>query len=150
MLSYVMMTVKKKQVVFDSEIICAPYNNITTSQMDLMPNVDIKSLNVKQTQIMEVVNKWARSYVNNLSSEQRTEIKPLHTFITGDAGCGKSDLIRTIHASMSNTLSYRSAYTEKTKVLLVPTCVAAINVSGTTFRFKYGSCMPTTKLYPSL
>ena len=132
---------EEEAVVFDSET-PAPHNS-TPSRIDLMPDVDIndliQSLNVKQRQIFEVVNKWARSYVKSLSSEQRTDIQPLHIFITGGAGCGKSHLIRTIHASVSKTLSYRSAYTEKTKVLLLaPTGVAAININGNTIHSGLG------------
>ena len=128
-------------VVFDIET-PAPHNS-TPSRIDLMPDVNIndliQSLNVKQRPIFEVVNKWARSHVKSLSSEQRTDIQPLHIFITGGAGCGKPHLIRTIHAFVSKTLSYRSACTEKTKVLLLaPTGVAAININGNTIHSGLG------------
>ena len=54
-------------------------------------------------------------------------ISPLHLFITGTGGCGKSHLIKTIYHSLTKMLcSIRSV---KPKVLLLaPTGVTAINI----------------------
>jgi len=67
-----------------------------------------------------------------MSSEQPAEILPLYLFITGGAGTGKSHLIKTIYASISKTLTYKSSHVDKpTVLLLAPTGVAALNISGT-------------------
>ena len=53
-------------------------------------------------------------------------------FITGNGGCGKSHLIRTIYHSLTKTLSNRTMSPDKPMVLLLaPTGVAAINIDGT-------------------
>ena len=62
-----------------------------------------------------------------------TAIDPLHIFLTGNAGCGKSFLTKVLYQSLSKTFSYRNSELEKAKVLLLaPTGVAAINMGGTT------------------
>ena len=67
--------------------------------------------------------------------------EPLHIFITGSGGCGKSHLVKTIYHSLTKILSYGATTLEKTKVLLLaPTGVAAININGTTiFYFCFSS-----------
>lgn len=93
----------------------------------------IRSLNEKQRFLFEIVNKWARRHVKNLSAEKVIENLPLHLFITGGAGTCKSHLIKTITASVSKTLCYGSSCIEKPNVLLLaPTGVAAVNINGTT------------------
>ena len=58
-------------------------------------------------------------------------IKPLYLFITGNGGCGKSHLAKP--------LSYHSGEPETPKVLLLaPTGVAAVNVSGNTIHSGIG------------
>lgn len=93
----------------------------------------IRSLNEKQRFLFEIVNKWARRHVKNLSAEKVIENLSLYLFITGGAGTGKSHLIKTITASVSKTLCYGSSCIEKPNVLLLaPTGVAAVNINGTT------------------
>ena len=77
--------------------------------------------------------------MKNISSQNPTVIPPLHIFHTGGAGVGKSHIIKSIHASVSKTLCYRSMSPDKPKVLLLaPTSVAAINISGTTIHSGLG------------
>ena len=61
------------------------------------------------------------------------EHEPLHIFLTGNAGCGKSFLVRVIYQSLIETLSYGSTLVDKPKALLMArTGVAAINIDGRT------------------
>ena len=50
-------------------------------------NSKIRSLNTKQREIFEVINKWARDYVKHSSCLVNKSISPLHLFITGSGGC---------------------------------------------------------------
>ena len=66
-------------------------------------------------------------------------IPPLRLFITGNAGTGKSFLIKTLYSSVSKTLHFRTSSVDKPKVLLLaPTGVGAINISGTTIHSGLG------------
>ena len=114
-------------------------NNTPSVIPDNELNEKIRSLNSKQRQYFEIIFNWAKSYVKNLSSITQFEIEPLHIFITGGAGTGKSHLIRTIFHSLTKTFSYRSMAFGKAKVLLLaPTGVAAINIDGTTIHSALG------------
>ena len=60
-------------------------------------------------------------------------LEPFHIFLTGNAGCGKSFLMKVLHQSLTKILSYGNVSLDKPKVLLMaPTGVAAINIDGTT------------------
>ena len=60
-------------------------------------------------------------------------MEPLHIFLTGDAGCAKSFLMKVMSQSLTKILSYGNVSLDKPKVLLMgPTDVAAINIDGTT------------------
>ena len=57
----------------------------------------------------------------------------MRIFLTGNAGCGKSFLIRVIYQYLTKTLSDGSILVVKPKALLMaPASVAAINIDGTT------------------
>ena len=93
----------------------------------------IRSLNRKQRQAFEAVLHWCRqsSATDNKTHRHRLEAPQL--FITGGAGAGKSHLIKTIYQVVTKTFKYRTSNPEKPSVLLLaPTGVAAINISGTT------------------
>ena len=76
-------------------------------------NAKIRSLNSQQRKIFDVVNKWARDSVKNLSSKSPIKIEPIYLFLTDKGGCGKSHLIGTITDSVSKTLSYHTKDPEK-------------------------------------
>ena len=60
-------------------------------------------------------------------------LEPLHIFLTGNASCGKSFLMKVLHQSLTKILSYGNVSLDKPKVLfMAPTGVAAINIDGTT------------------
>ena len=111
---------------------------------------NIRSLNHKQREIFEIINKWARDYTKNLSSDSPKYILPLHLFVTGGAGVGKSHLIKTLYQSLLKTLSYRCPDASKKQVMLIaPTGVAAVNIHGSTVHSelgipvgRYGRCLP--------
>ena len=93
----------------------------------------INSLNDKQMEIFQVLNKWAREHLKNLSSVQHMAVPPLHLFVSGSGGCSKSYLIKTLYHSVRKLLCYNGQDLDKERVLLLaPTGIAAINIGGTT------------------
>ena len=115
----------------------------TPSNNNLMPDDDIneliRTLIEKQRYVFEIVNKWVRRHVKNLSAEQVIENPLLQLFVTGGAGTDKFHLIKTITASVSKTLSYKTSCIEKLKLLLLaPTGVAAVNINVTTIHSALG------------
>ena len=63
-------------------------------------NQKIQSLNNKQRfDKMLFINGVATAFVKNKSAKIPTKIDPLHIFITGKGGCGKSHLLKTIFFS---------------------------------------------------
>ena len=100
---------------------------------DSIISENIRSLNLKQRQVFEVIHKWSRDYVTNFSSKVMKKVKPFHIFLTGGGGVGKSHLIKTIYMSINKVLMYKGGNPEKPRILLLaPTGVAAVNIDGTT------------------
>ena len=137
----------------DDELTCNfPESSFSCSTrpvfQDSLINENIRSLNVKQRQVFDVIQKWARDYVENLSSKHVTYIKPFHIFLTGGAGVGESHLIKTIFMSLSKLLSFKGGDPEKPRILiLAPTGVAAVNIDGTKIHTALGINVGH-KLYP--
>ena len=50
----------------------------------------VRSLNTKQRYAYEIVLKWCRETVKNLSSLKPVHVDPIYLFISGGAGAGKS------------------------------------------------------------
>ena len=74
-----------------------------------------------------------------MSSISQVEINPLHIYITGGAGTGKSHLVKTIYHTLTKIFSYRVMTLDKPEVLLVaPTGVAAVNINGTIIHTSLG------------
>ena len=114
---------------------------------DVEINARIRSLNQQQREVFDVIHKWGRDFVKNLSSKVSRNIEPFHIFLTGGGGVGKSHLLTTIYHSLSKLLMYRGGEPTKERILvLAPTGVAAINVNGTTIHT--GLIIPTQKLFP--
>ena len=61
-------------------------------------------------------------------------LEPLHIFLTGNVGCGKSFIMKVLYQSSTKVLSYGNVVSlDKPKVLLMtPTGVPEINLDGTT------------------
>ena len=57
----------------------------------------------------------------------------MYIFVTGDAGCGKSFLIKIMYQALIKVFSYGNVSLDKAKVLfMAPTGVATINIDDTT------------------
>ena len=101
--------------------------------LDTEVNSRIRSLDIKQRKIYEVINKWERDYIKNRSCVLHVDTPRVNLFITSSGGCGKSHLIKTVYHSLTKTLCSKKS--EKPKALLLaPTGVAAINIKGMTIR----------------
>ena len=127
----------------EPELFTSEINTTVPTQQILLDddtlNEKICSLNVQQRQIFNVVNKWARETVKNISSKSPTKVEPIYIFLTGKGGCGKSHLINTITHSVSKTLSYHAKDPDKCRVKnCAPTGIAACNIDGNTLHSELG------------
>ena len=92
---------------------------------DMLPL--LRSLNEKQKDIFFAVHDWC---VRKCSGEN---VEPLHIFITGGAGTGKSHLIKTIHYEASRLLGRTLPSPSDISVILTAfTGTAAFNIGGST------------------
>ena len=71
----------------------------------LLPDSELNS-NVRK--LFDVAHNWAKNISKSRSLNPHTfeKIKPLHVFLTGNAGCGKSFLMNVIYQSLTKALSY--------------------------------------------
>ena len=91
----------------------------------------VRSLNVKQRMTYDVVLSWCRNSIKSANCLTKETVEPIHIFVTG--GGGKSHLIKTIYHTAVNMFKYSTADPSLPSVLLMaPTGVAALNISGTT------------------
>ncbi|XP_061168811.1 uncharacterized protein LOC133178060 [Saccostrea echinata] len=87
----------------------------------------LQSLNETQSEIFYLLREWCLAKINGKKCE------PLHLFVTGGAGTGKSHLIKAIHYEASHLLSRIMPEPEKVTVLLSAfTGTAAFNIGGNT------------------
>ena len=93
----------------------------------------VRSLNRKQRFAYDLVLSWCRNVTKNVNCLSKDTIEPIHLFITGGAGSGKSHLIRAMYHTAVNMFKYCTTNPALPTVLLTaPTGVAAVNISGTT------------------
>ncbi|XP_078381380.1 ATP-dependent DNA helicase Pif1-like [Oculina patagonica] len=77
--------------------------------------------------------------IKKVNCLDKQNIEPIHIFVTGGGGGGKSHLIRTIYHTAMNTFKYAALNPSLPTVLLMaPTGVAAVNISGTTVNTALG------------
>ena len=123
------------------EAVYAPVYSGPSLMPDSELNSNVPKRNQKQRQLFDIVHSWAKNVLKSRSLNPNTseKIKPLHVFLTGNAGCGKSFLMKVIYQSLTKTLSYGDVVIEKPKVLVMaPTGDAAIQVDGTTVHTALG------------
>ena len=74
------------------------------------------------------------------------DVEPVHIFLSGSGGTGKSHLVKVIYSAISKTLLYHCKDTEKPRVLLLgPTGISAVNICRTTIHSGL-AIKPVTKL----
>ena len=94
----------------------------------------IRSLNQQQRHTFDTVLTYCRNVVKCPSDHH---IVAPQLFITGGAGAGKSHLMKLIHQMATQTFKKVSENPEKPSVLLLgPTGISAINISGTTINIE--------------
>ena len=72
------------------------------------------------------------TWVNNYVKYDGHDVEPVHIFLSGSGGTGKSHLVKVIYNAISNTLLYHCKDPEKTRVILLgPTGISAVNIVGT-------------------
>ena len=129
-----------------------PIQSVIFIESVLLPdselNLRIRNLNFQQRKVFDIIHKWGRDFVNNLSCKLFKVVDPFHIFLTGGGGVGKSHLLTTIYHCLTKLLMYKGGEPSKERILiLAPTGVAAINVNGTTIHT--GLKIPTRgKLFP--
>ena len=74
-------------------------------------NSNVRKLNQKQHQLFDIVHSWAEHILKSRSLNPHTfqKIKALDVFLTGNARCGKSFLMKVIYQSLTKSLSYEDA-----------------------------------------
>jgi len=93
----------------------------------------VRSLNSKQRQVYDKILSWSRNTVKNMNTLRPQEVKPLYIFISGPGGTGKSHLIKAIYHTVQKTFRHCNRNPDlQTVLLMAPTGIAAINISGTT------------------
>ena len=116
--------------------------NRSTAFSNFMPNVwsddeilqAINSLNSKQRDVFNVVHNWSKDYV-----KYNGNVKPIHIFLSGSGGTGKSHLVKTIYQAVTKTFQRICKDAEKPSVLLLgPTGISAVNIGGTTIHSALG------------
>ena len=92
----------------------------------------VRSLNKEQHAYDQILS-WCRNKIANLNALKPSQVDPIHVFITGGGGAGKSHLIKAIYHTVTKTFRHAPANPELPSVLLMaPTGVAAININRTT------------------
>jgi excinuclease UvrABC ATPase subunit len=90
-------------------------------------------MNNEQRYAYDLVLSWCRNKMANLNTLKPSQVDPIHLFVTGGGGAGKSHLIKAIYHTVTKTFRHAPMNPELPSVLLMaPTGVAAININETT------------------
>nr|XP_022305765.1 uncharacterized protein LOC111112528 [Crassostrea virginica] len=109
---------------FSSDVIYHVKETKNTSQ-EMLPL--LRSLNEKQKQIFFAVHDWC------IKKSLGENVEPMHIFVTGGAGTGKSHLIKSIHYEASRLLGRTLPSPSDISVILTAfTGTAAFNIGGNT------------------
>ena len=96
---------------------------------DLRANV--RSLKMRKSYAFEIFLKWYRDIVKSMSSLQPFPVNSVYKFISGDAGTGKSDVIRALYQTALKTFRYGPYDPELPNGRkITPNGVAAISING--------------------
>ena len=106
---------------------------IANFTLKILPDSDIaegiNSLNSKQREVFNLDHTWTKDYVRY----NEHNVEPVHIFLSGIGGTGKSHLVKAIYNAISKTLLYHSKDPEKPRVhMLGPTGISAVNIGRTT------------------
>ena len=106
---------------------------IANFTLKILPDSDIaegiNSLNSKQREVFNLDHTWTKDYVRY----NEHNVEPVHIFLSGIGGTGKSHLVKAIYNAISKTLLYHSKDPEKPTVLMLgPTGISAVNIGRTT------------------
>ncbi|XP_062622277.1 uncharacterized protein LOC134283815, partial [Saccostrea cucullata] len=102
----------------------------SNSRQEMLPL--LRRLNEKQKEVFYIVRDWCLKKVNGENME------PLHIFVTGGAGTGKSHLIKVIHYEASRILEKLLSSPDDVSVLLTSfTGTAAFNIRGNTLHHAF-------------
>jgi hypothetical protein len=99
----------------------------------------LRNLNDKQKEIFYAVREWC------LQKMLGEIVEPLHVFVTGGAGTGKSHLIKTIHYEASHIFQKTlNSPTDLSVILTAFTGTAAFNIGGNTIHhvFSLNKALP--------
>ena len=109
----------------------------------------VQSLNTHQRIVYDHLLNWCTQITK--SRKAGSKPKPLHIFVTGGAGTGKSHVIQAIHQMAIRTLQYEGENPDNVKVLLTaPTGTAAFNIGGHTLHSVFLLPLGQTKSYLKL
>lgn len=120
-----------------SEDIIYHLRETQNSRKEMLPL--LRSLNERQRQIFYTVHEWC---IKKMSGEN---VEPMHIFITGGAGTGKSHLIKTIHYEASRLFEKTLPSPNAISVILTAfTGTAAFNIGGNTIHhvFSLSKALP--------
>ena len=91
----------------------------------------IRSLNSKQREILQVLNKLVRDQLESLNSKSKQKIGPIFLYLTERAGTGKSHCLITMIHFLDKSFSYQSVEVKKERVIIIAGA-GAVNLDGTT------------------
>ncbi|KAK3094305.1 hypothetical protein FSP39_000082 [Pinctada imbricata] len=109
----------------------------------------VRSLNGQQRTVYQYVENW--STLISRQHKTGTPIQPIHLFVSGGAGTGKSHLISALYQMAQRKLYHEGENPDDVKVLLsAPTGTAAHNISGTTLHSAFLLPLGQAKSYIKL
>ncbi|XP_053378668.1 uncharacterized protein LOC128548229 [Mercenaria mercenaria] len=118
---------------------------------DLLNEIDyrklVQSLNFEQRSVFQCVLEWCHKILLPTDNS----VDPLHIFVTGGAGTGKSHLIKAIHNMVCRELKVPGNEPSKPTILLMaPTGTAAFNIGGCTVHSSFLLPTKITEIYRKL
>ncbi|XP_069108859.1 uncharacterized protein [Argopecten irradians] len=105
----------------------------------------LRSMNPKQNSVFSKIRKWCLATIHGKNPD------PIHIFLTGGAGTGKSHLIKAVYYESTRLFAPTLQNPDDVSVLLVaPTGVAAFNIGGSTIHNALAIPVEATTAYQPL